>query len=31
LTGVVRGGLVTNVAYRDFVDTVTHARLAASV
>lgn len=30
LTGVVRGGLVTNVAYRDFVDTVTHARLAAS-
>ncbi|AZP11728.1 glycosyltransferase [Undibacterium parvum] len=25
LTGVVRGGLVANVAYRDFVDTITHA------
>ena len=30
LTGVVRGGLVANVAYRDFVGTVTHARDAAS-
>jgi hypothetical protein len=29
LTGVVRGGLVANVAYRDFVDTVTHARVTA--
>ena len=28
--GVVRGGLVTNVDYRDFVDSVTHARPAAS-
>ena len=26
LTGVVRGGLVTSVIYRDFVDTLTHAR-----
>jgi len=30
LTGVVRGGLVSNVAYRDFVDSVTRARDAAS-
>jgi hypothetical protein len=26
LTGVVRGGLVANVVYRDFVDDVTYAR-----
>jgi hypothetical protein len=30
LTGVVRGGLVNNVAYRDFVDSVTRARDDAS-
>lgn len=30
LTGVVRGGAVTTVAYRDFVDTVLHARQSAS-
>lgn len=30
LTGVVRGGLVANVAYRDFVNSVNHARLDTS-
>ncbi|WP_212744068.1 glycosyltransferase [Ramlibacter sp. 2FC] len=30
LTGVVRGGAVTTVAYRDFVDTVLHARPVVS-
>ena len=31
LTGVVRGSLVVNVIYRDFIDTVTHASDAAKV